>query len=110
MRCPNCGDENFSFNAYCSGCGNNLESEQARQENPKYINNHLVKAIVATIFFFLPFGVVAIVYASQVNGMKEKGDYEAARKLSRSANNWANASIIIWVSAVLFFVLIGFVS
>ena len=49
-----------------------------REPSP-YVPNHLVWAIAVTIFCCLPAGMVAIVYAAQVNGMLDAGD------LSRSA-------------------------
>ena len=45
-----------------------------------------------TIFCCLPFGIVSIVYAAQVNGLVTVGDIDSARKASKSAKTWA------WVS------------
>ena len=39
------------------------------------IPNYLVQAILTTLFCCLPFGIVAIVYAAQVNTKIEAGDY-----------------------------------
>ena len=55
--------------------------------------DHLVWAIAATIFCCLPAGIVAIVYAAQVNGMLDAGDYRGARRASRNAKIWAIVSM-----------------
>jgi hypothetical protein len=40
----------------------------------------------------MPFGVVAIVYAAQVNSKLASGDHEGAVRTSRTAKTW------VWVS------------
>lgn len=60
-----------------------------------YVNNHLAKAILATIFCCLPLGIVAIVKAAQVNSRVEIGDLERATKFAGEANSWANWSIVV---------------
>ena len=63
------------------------------REPTPYVPNHLVWAIAATIFCCLPAGVIAIVYAAQVNGMLDAGDYIGARRASRNAKIWAIVSM-----------------
>ncbi|MFP5334212.1 MAG: CD225/dispanin family protein [Actinomycetes bacterium] len=58
-------------------------------------SNNLVWAILTTLFCCLPLGVVSIVFAAQVNGKWQAGDYAGAQEASRKAKQWA-----IW-SAVL---------
>ncbi len=41
-------------------------------------SSNMVWAILTTIFCCLPFGIVAIVYASKVDGMWQAGYYDAA--------------------------------
>ena len=57
------------------------------------IPNHLVKAILATCFCCLPLGIVAIVFAAQVNGKLDIGDYAGATSASEQANMYGNISI-----------------
>lgn len=71
------------------------------------VPNYLPQAILATIFCCLPFGIVAIVYAAQVNSKLAAGDYEGAQSASKSAKLWS------WISfgsglafVVLYFILI----
>lgn len=56
--------------------------------------NCLVWAILATLFCCLPFGIVAIVYAAQVDSKFNTGDYYGALKSSDNAKKWCWASFI----------------
>ncbi|QSH42577.1 CD225/dispanin family protein [Lentisphaerota bacterium] len=49
---------------------------------------YLVWAILLTIFCCLPFGIPAIVYASQVNSKWAAGNFDGARESSRKAKFW----------------------
>ena len=49
-------------------------------------------AILVTIFCCLPFGIVSIVYAAQVDGKLARGDVEGARHASQNAKMW------VWVA------------
>lgn len=49
------------------------------------VPNYLVQSILVTLFCCLPFGVVAIIYAAQVNSKLQVGDYEGAVKASNTA-------------------------
>jgi phage FluMu protein Com len=57
-----------------------------------YVPNYLVQAILCTLFCCLPFGIVAIIFAAQVNSHLAGGNYEAALSASQSARTWC------WVS------------
>ena len=95
MYCSKCGTENDD-NAYkCIKCGNILQDVQpsaAGIPGEKQVPNYLVQAILVTIFCCLPFGIVAIIFAAQVNGKLSAGDYTGAVELSRKAKLWC------WVS------------
>lgn len=70
-----------------------FESPQTMQEVP----NHLVKAILVTIFCCLPCGVVAIVFAAQVNSQVQTGNIAEAQRLSKQANTWGNVGLIVGI-------------
>ena len=55
---------------------------------------YLMEAIVATLLCCLPFGIVAIVYAAQVDSMFNAGDYQGAQKASHSAKTWYHVALI----------------
>jgi TRAP-type mannitol/chloroaromatic compound transport system permease small subunit len=85
-------------------------------ENPTYGSygptsapppTYLAWAIVATVLFFLPFGVVSIVFASRVMSSYRTGDYAGAQDASHKARTWALWSTIVGV--VVWVVLVGLV-
>lgn len=57
-------------------------------------NNYLVWSILVTLFCCLPFGIVAIVKSSQVNGLWAQGRYPEAQASAESAKKW-----VIWSAA-----------
>ena len=59
---------------------------------PVYIPNHLVWAILTTLFCCLPLGVVSIVYASQVDGRRAAGDLPT---LTRQAHKLKGAAKLV---------------
>ena len=70
---------------------------------PAVIPNYLVWAILVTIFCFLPTGIAAIVFASQVGTKLAAGDRAGAIESSNKAKMWCIISAV--VGAV--FVVIG---
>lgn len=87
MYCPNCGVETVDEAKFCNDCGGSLTSDVA-EGTPPHVPNHLVWAILVTICC-LPFGIVSIVYAAQVNGKLAVGDADGARQASENAKLWA---------------------
>tara|TARA_B100001750_G_scaffold57482_1_gene45428 strand:- start:1133 stop:1378 length:246 start_codon:yes stop_codon:yes gene_type:complete len=58
------------------------------------VNNNMVKAILVTIFCCLPFGIIAIIKASEVNGKLAAGDVEGAQQSAAEADKWGNYGLI----------------
>ena len=56
------------------------------------VPNYLVWSILTTLFCCLPFGIVAIIYAAQVNTKLAVGDVPGAMEASKNAKTWC------WVS------------
>jgi hypothetical protein len=78
---------------------------------PPKPNNHLVWAILTTVLCCLPFGIPAIIFASQVDGKYASGDYQGAEESSRKAKTWSLvAGITGGVGILLYIVLVGFVA
>ena len=87
--------------------------EQSSQQNvfpPAPPKNWLVESILVTIFCCLPFGIVGIVNAAQVNSRAAAGDFVGADRASREAGKWTKigffcgiAFIILYLIAVFFF-------
>lgn len=117
--CPNCGCAHEAPASFCQSCGQRMPQDPgaapaSAQTPPPYNapaqphgtppDTHLAKAIITTILCCLPFGIVAIVYASSVNGKFMTGDVAGAQEASRQADKWGNWSI--W-AGVAFGVLYG---
>jgi hypothetical protein len=64
------------------------------------IPNYLVPAILVTVLCCLPLGVVAIVYATQVNTKLAAGDYAGARQASNNAKLWTWLSFGLGIAMV----------
>jgi Interferon-induced transmembrane protein len=56
--------------------------------------NWLVESILVTIFCCLPFGIVAIINASNVNSRLALGDYAGAQEASLNAGKWVKYGLI----------------
>lgn len=72
--------------------------------------SYLAWSIITTILFFLPLGVVAIIYSAKVNGLWYSGQSERARRASELAAWFSNISFVaglIWVPfSIVFTILI----
>ena len=67
--------------------------------------NHLVWAILSTLFCCLPLGIVSIVFAAQVNSKWSAGDVAGAYEASQKARRWAMWSAIIGLVGVVLYIL-----
>ena len=107
MYCTDCGSQNDDAARFCKDCGKPMSGStpsagRFEPESPSgvgdpapapaHIPNYLVQAILVTIFCCLPFGIVSIVYAAQVNGKLDAGDVAGAMQASSNAKTW------VWVS------------
>jgi hypothetical protein len=107
MYCQKCGHENYDSAIQCAACGEILvpvtrppaetlpplspyAPARMRVVGPP---NHLVWAILATLLCCLPGGIVAIVYAAQVDSKFMAGDVAGAQYASDQAKMWS------WISA-----------
>jgi Interferon-induced transmembrane protein/zinc-ribbon domain len=131
LYCPNCGAQNSEDATYCANCGAELrkietpgtdvppppqqgmQPSYAPQSSQADVPNYLVQAILTTIFCCLPFGIVSIVYAAQVNGKVAAGDRAGALESSRKAKMWAWISFgvgLVVIVGYLLLVLLGVVA
>ena len=106
MYCTSCGSQNDDNARFCKDCGkamsvstpgagpsaDKFEPESPRGTGdpapPAHVPNYLVQAILVTIFCCLPFGIVSIVYAAQVNTKLDAGDVAGAMQASSNAKTW----------------------
>lgn len=83
----------------------NYQSQQTRPNNPP--KNWLVEAILVTILCCLPFGIVGIVNAANVNSRYNSGDYDGAQRAANEAAKWTKLGFFIGLGLiVLYFVLV----
>lgn len=102
MFCSQCGENNADNALVCTRCGRSLQAGAPTPlQTPGVVmppgqapavQNYLVFAILATVLCCLPTGIVAIVYAAQVNGKLQMGDYAGAQAASSNAKMWC------WIS------------
>ena len=69
--------------------------------------NHLVWAILSTLFCCLPLGIASIVFAAQVNGKWTSGDAVGAQEASKKARTFALWATIIGVVIGIIYLLLG---
>lgn len=79
--------------------------EPMRGQPPK---NWLVESILVTIFCCLPFGLVGLVHASQVESRFFLCDIEGAERAAFEARKWTMVAMWVGISViVLYFLFIG---
>ena len=108
MNCPKCGASTPDLVAACAQCGYSFygpspnapitppppqPQSYAQPVAAQNVPNYLVPAILVTILCCLPFGIVALIYASQVNGKVATGNVYGAMEDSRKAKTWVIVSL-----------------
>lgn len=89
--------------------GSNFNTFQGMQPQLPPPTN-LVWAILTTVLCCLPFGIVAIVYASQVESEWNMGHYERAWRKSNLARTWSIVSAAVGILAGIFAFFTGFLA
>ena len=117
IYCPQCGTANAETAAVCGNCQSALPTAMsaaapgapapapgAPAAAPPQINNYLIPAIVVTLCCCLPGGIVAIVYAAQVNSKLQIGDIAGAQAASNNAKLWcmisAGVGLVLTLGAI----------
>ena len=101
MYCQQCGTEMDNPVAACPTCGWRDPSKRGLGLDETQLPTYLMQSILVTIFCCLPFGIVAIVYATQVEGKQRSGDYEGAEVASNVARLWCWAAFASGLLAAL---------
>ena len=123
VYCRTCGHRNEEAARFCSQCGRQMQpGENPPQPEPgappnwsgpygraEHVPNYLALAILVTAFGFLfamwaaiP-GIVAIVYAAQIDGKVVMGDISGALRYSRNAKIWTWAALAVIIVSLLFY-------
>src|SRR5579863_641228 len=119
MFCPQCGASNADSAVMCTQCGRNLQPGAMPVSAPTplpvtgvvmppgaTVPNYLVFAILATVFCCLPAGIPAIVFAAQVNGKLQAGDFAGAQAASKNAKTWCWVSFGIGLGSIAIWILL----
>lgn len=69
--------------------------------------SYLAWAIISTLCCCMPFGIVAIIYASKVNSLWLRGDAYGAQKASQRAQLWTILAIVLGLIANFFVALLN---
>lgn len=78
-----------------------------RPEVMQSIQPPFLKAALTTAFCCTPFGIVSIVYATQVNSHLARGDVPAALAANNKAHLWANIAIGIYLLMIPLWILLA---
>jgi H+/gluconate symporter-like permease len=113
MYCQNCGQSNPPEAVQCSACGVTLAIATPPSPPPAAprpdIPNHLVWAILATLFCCLPGGIVAIVFAARVDGKVAAGDIQGAISDSNNAKLWSWISFGVGMVVIVLWMILAFI-
>lgn len=66
---------------------------------PPLPEDHLIMAILITIFCCLPFGIIGIVKATQVSKLYYLGQYDAAQVVANDAKKWSMWGLWLGIAA-----------
>ncbi len=84
-----------------------MENLNISPPGPKgpFSENWLVEAILVTLLCCLPFGVVGIIFAAQVNTKQQAGDMEGAEKSRREAAKWTKIGFWVGLGVIVLYIL-----
>lgn len=90
MYCVNCGSPLAPGAVSCPRCAQRVQQFAPAAAVP----NYLVGAILTTLCCCMPLGIVAVVYAAQVNTKLAQGDVAGAQMSSQNARTWIIIALI----------------
>jgi hypothetical protein len=126
VTCPNCGTANPDTASICANCARPLTGVAPQPAAQSYVpppppprapgaavpagaavSNYLIPSIFVTLCCCLPFGIVAIIYAAQVNTKLAAGDVAGAMQASRNARMWMLIGAITGVAAMILWIVLA---
>ena len=85
------------------------EHENAQKTVMMKPNDNMLLAILTTVCCCLPFGIVAIIKASQVNSLFAMKQYAVAQVSAEEAKKWSYIGIGLGLAIGIIYLFIGFV-
>src|ERR1051325_6900915 len=109
MYCTQCGSPRPDGATVCPACGKPVAqfSGYTAAAPAGSVPNYLVQSILVTLCCCLPGGIVALIFAAQVNSKLAAGDVAGAEAASRNAKMWCWISFGIGVLGALIGALSG---
>jgi hypothetical protein len=104
MYCTRCGTSRPDGTSVCPNCG----TAAPAFTEPPTIQSYLIPSIVITLCCCVPAGVVAIIFAAQVNSKLAAGDIAGAQASARLAKIWTWAGFGAGVLVVIICAILGF--
>jgi hypothetical protein len=83
-------------------------NEYLKPQNPP--KSYLVESILVTVFCCLPFGIIGIVNASNVESLYKSGDYEGAERASQKAKKWMIMGLVGGIVVLMLYVFLNILS
>jgi hypothetical protein len=96
LYCRKCGTQNDDNAFRCVSCGEVIQAVEPARIPIGTVPDYLVWSILAAVFCCQISGIVAIVYAAQVNGRLMAGDLAGATDASNKARTWCWVSLGAW--------------
>lgn len=100
MFCAKCGSQIDDAAVICPKCGVPVAGRSSPITGAR-VPNHMVGAVITLIYCLIP-GIIALIYANQVNSKLAQGDYEGAVSASKIANCWIIVGAALAVIVILF--------
>ena len=103
MFCKRCGASIEGGAAICPQCGTPTGGTVGAQTGGVQVPSHMAGAILTTLFCCLIGGIIAIIYAAQVNSKVAAGDIAGAQAASKTAKTWIIVNIVTGLLGVLIY-------
>lgn len=107
MFCAECGAQINDNAAVCTKCGVPVAGSKLAPNGNVQVPNHMVGAVLTTLFCCLIGGIIAIIYASQVNTKLAQGDIAGAQAASKTANTWIIINVCCGLLGGVFYFILG---
>lgn len=106
MFCAKCGSQVTDSAVVCPKCGVPVAGKSVAPATEQ-VSNHMVAAVLSTLFCCLIGGIISIIYASKVNAKLAQGDIAGARAASKTALTWIIINVIALPLVGLLGILLG---